>query len=276
MNQTLSNAAWQLKCSFILALIALTFSVFLPPVAAEEKPLEKNGWKFHVAPYMWFLSMEGDVTVNGQKSDVDASFSDIWDELNIAGMVNFEARKDKWGFFGDAIAAHLGNPTSVNGIKIDPTVKLAMLTAGGFYRLGTWALSDAAGKDGPAVSFDGMLGARYTYLDTRLDIKGFGSVSGDESWLDPLIGARAIFDLSERWELSLQGNVGGFGVGSDFTWGAYGDIGYRFSLFSKKNNARFVAGYRVLYQDYSSGSGDNEFKWDVTLYGPVTGLVIEF
>ena len=276
MNQTLSNAAWQLKFSFILALIVLTFSVFIPPVAAEEKPLEKNGWKFHVAPYMWFLSLEGDVTVNGQKSDVDASFSDIWDELNIAGMVNFEARKDKWGFFGDAIAAHLGTKKTVNGIDIDPTVKLVMLTAGGFYRLGTWTLSDAAGKDRPAVSFDGLLGARYTYLDARLDIKGFGDVSGNESWLDPLIGARAILDLSERWELSLQGNVGGFGVGSDFTWGAYGDIGYRFSLFSKKNNARFVAGYRVLYQDYSSGSGDNEFKWDVTMYGPVTGLVIEF
>jgi len=276
MNQTLSNAAWQLKCSFILALIALTFSVFLPPVAAEEKPLEKNGWKFHVAPYMWFLSMEGDVTVNGQKSDVDTSFSDIWDELNIAGMVNFEARKDKWGFFGDTIAAHLGKKTTVNGIDIDPTVILAMLTAGGFYQLGKWIPSDGAGKDRPAVSFYGLLGARYTYLYTRLDIKGSDNVSADEGWLDPLIGARAIFDLSERWELGLQGNVGGFGVGSDFTWDAWGDIGYRFSLFSKKNNARFVAGYRVLYQDYSSGSGDDEFKWDITMYGPVTGLVIEF
>jgi hypothetical protein len=32
----------------------------------------------------------------------------------------------------------------------------------------------------------------------------------------------------------------------------------------------------VLYQDYSSGSGDDKFEWDVTLYGPVIGLVIQF
>jgi hypothetical protein len=156
MYQTLFNAAWQLKCSFILVIIILIFSVSAPSVAAEENLQEENGWEFHVAPYMWFLSMEGDVTVNGQKSDVDTSFSDIWDELNIAGMVNFEARKDKWGFFGDAIAAHLGNKTTVNGIDIDPTVILAMLTAGGFYQIGTWKLSDAAGKDRPAVSFYGL------------------------------------------------------------------------------------------------------------------------
>ena len=276
MTQTPSNAGRQLKCSFILSLIILIFAGSAPYAAAEEKPLEKSGWQFHVAPYMWFLSMEGDVTVNGQKSSVDTSFSEIWDELNIAGMVNFEASNEKWGFFGDVIAANLGNQASVNGIKIDPRVNLLMLTAGGFYRLGTWMPSDDGGKDRPAVSLDGLLGARYTYLSTRLDIKDFRNVSADEGWLDPLIGARAILDLSERWELALQGTVGGFGVGSDFTWGAYGDIGYRFSLFSMENNGRFVVGYRALHQNYSNGSGDNKFKWNVTMYGPVLGLVIEF
>jgi hypothetical protein len=40
--------------------------------------------------------MDGNVTAKGQKSDVDTDFSDIWDELNIAGMVTFDARKDNW------------------------------------------------------------------------------------------------------------------------------------------------------------------------------------
>jgi hypothetical protein len=276
MNQTLSNAAWQLKCSFILAIIALTFSVFLPPVAAEENLQEKNGWKFHVAPYLWAISMEGDVTVDGQKSDLDLSFSDIWKELNIAGMVNFEGHKGKWGFFGDVIYSHLGKDTKVHGIKIEPSIQMLMLVAGGSYQLGKWRLSGDVGKDRPTVTFYGLLGGRYTHLYVDLDIKGFQNVSENEGWLDPLIGARTVFDLSERWELGLEGKIGGFGVGSDFTWDAYGDIGYRFSLFSKENNARVVAGYRVLYQDYSSGSGDNKFEWDVTLYGPVIGLVIQF
>jgi hypothetical protein len=121
-----------------------------------------------------------------------------------------------------------------------------------------------------------MFGVCYTYLDIDLDIKGIGDSSGDQDWFDPLIGVRAFFDLSERWTLALNGNVGGFGIGSDFTWGAMGTIGYRFPLFSATNNARAVVGYRAIYQDYSEGSGSNRFEWDVTLHGPILGLVIGF
>jgi hypothetical protein len=66
--------------------------------------------------------MDGNVTAKGQKSDVDTDFSDIWDELNIAGMVTFDARKDNWGFLGDVIYADLGKSKSVGSIDIDPTV----------------------------------------------------------------------------------------------------------------------------------------------------------
>ena len=113
----------------------------------RRKTAENNGWEFRVAPYMWFLSLEGDVTVRGQESDLDLNFSDIWDELNIAGMLTFDARKGNWGIFGDMIGANLGKSKKVGGIRIDPTIKLALLTAGGSYRLGTWKLSDAAGQD---------------------------------------------------------------------------------------------------------------------------------
>ena len=37
-----------------------------------------------------------------------------------------------------------------------------------------------------------------------------------------------------------------------------------------------LAGYRALAQDYSTGSGVNSFRWDVTLHGPVLGFTIRF
>ena len=67
----------------ILVIIALILGPLTPAMAAEEKADEESGWEFQVAPYMWFLSMDGSVTVKGQKSNEDISFSDIWDELNI-------------------------------------------------------------------------------------------------------------------------------------------------------------------------------------------------
>jgi len=272
------NFQKQGRSLLIKAIAVLMIAACATSVLAEEKPAANSGWKFRVAPYMWFLSLEGDATVKGQESDLDLGFSDIWDELNIAGMLTFDARKGKWGIFGDMTAANLGKKKTVGGIRIDPTIKMALLTAGGSYQLGKWKLSDTAVTDVPAVTVDGMFGIRYTYLDVELDFKNvpLSDASGDKDWFDPLIGARAFFDLSEHWTLALKGNVGGFGVGSDFTWGAMGTIGYRFRLFSEKNNARAAAGYRAIYQDYTDGSGDDKFKWDVTFHGPILGLVIEF
>jgi hypothetical protein len=42
---------------------------------------------------MWAISMNGNATVKGLEADVDVSFSDIWDELNFAFMLEYEARK---------------------------------------------------------------------------------------------------------------------------------------------------------------------------------------
>lgn len=206
---------------------------------------------------------------------MDLDFDDIWDELNIAAMVAFNARKGRWGFYGDLIYSNLGKETHAEGIRIDPDMNVLWLTAGGFYRLGTWDLWEVPGKKAPAVTVDTLFGARYTYLEIELDIEGFDDPEGDQDWIDPLVGLRTLWDLSERWTLALEGAVGGFGVGSDFAWHAHGLIGYGFGLFGQ-DNATVFGGYRALSQDYDDGHGNNKFEWDVTLHGPIAGLRIEF
>jgi len=258
-------------------LAALTSSV-----SAEEKPAE-NAWEFSVTPYLWAISLSGDVTVKGLEVDVDLSFRDIWDELNIGIMVEYEARKGKWGFWGNTVYSNLGdnNVSGPRGLTdIDPTIKTLWQGLGGFYRLGTWDLADVPGKKTPSVTVDTYFGIRYTHLDIKIDFDGIlrgrlNRVSKNKDWVEPLIGARSIWVLSDRWIATLAGDIGGFGAGSDFAWSAGGLIGYRFDLFGN-DNARVLVGYRALSQDYTDGSGDNKFKWDVTLYGPILGLLIPF
>ena len=268
---------------FVLSvLVAFVLAVLASPVAAEEKPAE-SAWQFQVAPYLWAISMDGKVTVKGLEADVDLSFSDIWDELNFALMLAYEARKGNWGLWGNTIYANLGddNISGPRGLTdIDPTVKVFWQGLGGYYRLGTWDLADAPAKKTPSVTVDTYFGARYTYLDLKLDFKGrfrdrVNDVSENKSWVEPLLGARTIWDLSERWTVTAMGDIGGVAFGSDFAWNAFGLIGYRFNLFGEKN-ARVLAGYRALSQDYTDGSGRNKFKWDVTLHGPILGLDIGF
>jgi len=266
----------QVRIWLIPVIVAFILGSLAPAVAAEEKPDTQSGWEFQAAPYLWAISMNGDATVKGQKADVDVSFSDIWDELNFAFMLEYEARKGRWGLWGNTIYANLGkSDAEVSGIKIEPTVNALWQGAGGFYRLGTWDLADAPGKKTPSVTVDTYFGARYTYLDLSLDIKGAANVDGDKHWVEPLVGVRTRWDLSERWTINLTGDIGGLAFGSDFAWDALGLIGYRFNLFGE-NNASAFAGYRALSQDYTDRNGDDKFEWDVTLCGPVLGLIVTF
>jgi hypothetical protein len=275
-NQNPYRALWQGRILFTLVIAAFIFSPFAPVVAAEEKPDAQSDWEFQAAPYFWALSMDGDVTVKGRKADVDVSFSDIWDELNIALMLEYEARKGNWGLWGNTIYADLGgSDTHAGPLTIEPTATVLWQGAGGSYRMGTWDLADSSGKHTPSVTVDTYFGIRYTYLDVDLDIKGLDDIDKSEDWLEPLVGVRTLWNLSERWSVNLAGDIGGVAFGSDFAWSAFGLIGYRFSLFGE-DNANAIAGYRALSQDYSDGHGSDKFEWDITLHGPVLGLVITF
>ncbi|MBW2429168.1 MAG: hypothetical protein JRF56_09430 [Deltaproteobacteria bacterium] len=282
MNERAFALLLQNKVLRIPVIVALMLAVLAPPVAAEEKPAE-SAWEFHVAPYLWAISMDGNVTVKGLEADADLSFSDIWDQLNFALMLAYEARKGRWGLWGNTIYAHLGgdNVSGPQGLtNIDPTVNVFWQGLGGYYRLGTWDLADAPAEKTPSVTVDTYFGARYTYLDLKLEFNGVfrdlvDDVSKSKSWVEPLLGARTIWDLSERWAVTLAGDIGGVAFGSDFAWNPFGLIGYRFNLFGDKN-ARVLAGYRALSQDYTDGSGRDKFKWDITMHGPILGLNIGF
>jgi hypothetical protein len=147
--------------------------------------------------------------------------------------------------------------------------------AGGFYRLGTRDLADTSGKHTPSVTVDTYFGGRYTNLDLSLDIKNGDNVDGDKHWVEPLVGVRTRCNLSEHWTINLTGDIGGVAFGSDFAWNALGPLGYRFGLFGE-DNASAYAGYRALSQDYTDGSGNDKFEWDVTLHGPIVGLAVSF
>ena len=253
----------------LVCLIGLAAS----PRAAAEDPVSKD-WQYKVTPYAWLLAIEGHTRVKGIKVDLDVSFSDILDEINYGVMVEAEARKGRLGFTANVLYANLGNTRSLGPIRIDPDINQLWASLVGYYRLGPWDLDSKAGTDGPHLIVDPYAGIRYTYLDVDVDFSPGPDLSSDQDWVDPIIGLRTIWQLSPRWSVVALGDIGGFGVGSDFQWQATGLAAYRFSLFGDED-AKFLAGYRALYQDYSTGSGASKFEWDATLHGPILALNIK-
>lgn len=225
------------------------------PVAQAEESKSNSDWTFSLAPmYLWAVSIDGDQTVKGHTVDLDVPFSEIFDDLNGALTFHFEGmHKQRWGFLTDLNYIVL----EMDDGSTDVDFTEIMYELAGFYRInrGTHAI-------------DGLAGLRYSSMEVELDLPSpVNNVDQRKDWVDPYLGLRWQWKFAENWGSRLRGDVGGFGVGSDQTYNLVGLVD-----FKPWKHVGLFGGYRVLYQDYSTGSGKNRFSYDATMHGPALGL----
>lgn len=239
----------------ICALIALSTT---PAWGQEEKR-----WDFELAPlYLWAVNINGDLGVRGRTASADVEFSDIWDNLEGVFTVRFNALyRQKYGIIFDYNYLDLGTEKQEEPVDIDVGFKSQIVNLGGTYRL----LNERH-------ILDGVVGIRYTIADADVRFNNLGQkIENDEDWVDPIIGARYGFNMTEKWHLRLYGDIGGFGVSSDFTWQGLGLLD-----FQPWKHLAVVAGYRAIGTDYTSGSGTDKFTYDVIVHGPLIGIDIRW
>lgn len=260
----------------VMTLLLLLFNV---TARAQEPSDRAEGWTFVASPYVWFLSIGGNVTVRGRSAPADASFSELFDKLNFGFMGQLEARYGPFGVFVNPVYAHLSSDNTVGRTKVDTTVDTFLLDFGAYYRVGQWTLGDAPAGETPRVALEPYIGGRIFSVDTEISFTGPRDVdrkaNKGQSWADPILGVRSIWELDNRWSVVIQADVGGFGASSDITWQTIGLAGYRFGLFHERDTYAF-AGYRALHDNYTDGSFAGKSGWNVTLQGPVLGLAIAF
>lgn len=250
------------KTSAAFGALAIVLTAGSGAAGAQEP--SGDGWRLTVAPYFWAAGLDGDVGVRGVEGKLDQSFGDIWDDLVFGGMVLVDARRDRFGLSANGFYVRTDSGDGNLSLQSDS----ASLQLNAYYRVAEFGRAG-----GPTLGIEPYAGGRLTYVRNELEVSvgPFDrQLDGSETWVDPVVGSRAILDLNEHWSLRLAGDIGGFGVGSDFTWAAQGIIGYRISLGGF--DTMLGAGYQALSWDYD----DNGFKWDVTQSGPVFGAAIRF
>jgi len=253
--------------------VAATLAAVTP--AAGQQPeatagLPGDRWTVTLAPYLWLVAMDGNATVAGVKSDVDVPFKDTLKDLSFGAMMAVDIEKGRFGIGVNGLFARVSPDSDAGGIKIDATSDSGQLAIAPFYRLVEWQYGVSSPGRPLRLVVAPEAGFRVTYLRTELEIRGGPTVDQSETWVDPLIGSRIWLDLTDRFAITGEANIGGFGVGSDFTWNAQAYLGYEFSLFGRPTT--LLIGYRALYQDYHH----NNFEWDVTMHGPVIGTAVRF
>ncbi len=248
--------------------IACTQSFAQDSLAAKQPATTKKNWNFLAEVYLMFPNMNGKSGLGTlPEVDVDASPGDIFDKLQIAAMLYFEAAKDRWAFSSDLIYMSLKQD-----IKTGPVIQSGEANAKQF----AWEL---AGMRRLLPILEAGIGLRLNSMKMGIDLVhnnvGGGTTnrsrSTTETWVDPFIVARIKSDPAKKFIYQLRGDIGGFGVGSDFAWQIQAYAGYRFSkLF------QITAGYRVLGMDYDKGSGEDRFLYDMDIFGAIVRFGFNF
>jgi hypothetical protein len=246
----------------IFKVVILSGMVMFTPVvlnAQDTLPKEKN-WEFNLAPfYLWAISVDGDLTVSGNTQQVTADFNDIASNLEGIFTIHLEGmHKSGFGFLTNVDYLNLSGQQTTPGplpLTLDVDLALVMAELAGIYRL----------KLG-GNALDLIYGGRYYGLDTEVDIVGVPpKIDKDKDWVDAMIGARYIWNISDKWDFMARGDIG-FG-GSEQAWNLAGRFNYH-----PWKHVSLLFGYRYMDVDYEDGSGADLFKYDVSIYGPLLGV----
>jgi hypothetical protein len=243
----------RLRANISLLIIAIVL-VGITPTVAQSGAAEAE---YELAIYLWGASLDGESGIGPLTVEVDAGFSDILDNLEIAGMAAFRFKRGRWAWMVDAQVIDLANDESP-GLEVEADQRVFEVDL-------AYEMAD---------DLEILAGARYVDVESRLRLETLlGTVeskAGDD-WLDPLIGLRFSRPLTEKWSLTARGDVGGFGVGSNLTWNVVLHAGYEAT-----EGVSVAFGYRITDFDYEDGSGRERFLFDVQSKGLLSAVVFRF
>jgi len=250
---------------FICFSAALCFSV---NIVSAQASADGRRWHFLTDVYLMFPYMDGETGVSNLLTvPVDANPGDIFSKLKFAGMLYFEAQNNKWAITSDIVYMNLNQEVTPGTLLHSGTVSAEQFVwePAALFRLAPFLEVGAGGR----------LNNLQAGIEVRRNVLPAGTEevtgSGSKTWFDPIIAARVTADINEKWLFQFRGDVGGFGVGSDFTWQLQAYAGYRFSKVFQ-----LTAGYRILSVDYDKGVDSERFIYNVDTFGPVIRMGFNF
>lgn len=243
-------------CNYLRSRTALTLLaislVVTPALGQAEESSGDGGWQFALMPYLWGTDVSGK-TQSG--SQIDVSIDELVDNLEMAFMIAFEARKDKWSFLLDMIYLDLATSTTKGPLNINMDLEGLVTNVGAGYSV----------LNSNRSRLDVIAAFRNLDLDFKLTTN---TPAGDEqsgSNLDVILGVKGQYSFAEKWYIPYYLDIGG--GNSDFTWQALAGINFRAAKW-----VDIALVYRHLEWDFKS----SKVLDDVSFSGPALGAIFRF
>jgi hypothetical protein len=207
------------------------------------------------------------MTIGTETTSIEVDFGDLVRNLNGAFTVHFEAvHKSNWGFILEYNYGDVATSKSNDLLLVDLGFTSHISEFDGLYRF----------KREKSV-IDVIAGLRYTIMNYDIEavLEVFEDESkqkdGNEQWVDPIVGARWVHTISDKFSVLARGDIGGVIFGNDFTWHTNALVNYQ-----PFKNVSFFLGYRALGQNYETGQDEDLFKLETTFHGPLLGVNINW
>ena len=280
----------------------------------DRLPIQKEGWQFFLAPYLWIPGAHMSLSHQGQFSGT--TVADVpWYELvpllfskAIGGMGRVEIWNGRWGVFSDTNFVYIGDSTSgsaartleLNPRRLPVTIPVNLQLSGDLkvwtrllwqdvgvrYLVGTVPLQ--AGKTLPMASFELLGGLRYTYLNQDV------SLGLNATLTSPLSQAQISRGGSffNAVQVSIFEPLLGMRLGFWFTpklnlllkadCGGFGFVAYNnvdsvlegLMGYQVHKNIRIYGGYRARY--FSGSNTSKDIAVHGWFHGPMLGTVFSF
>lgn len=232
----------------------------------------ETDWRYSLGLYAFLpISTTGTSTVGGRSAPVDLDLGDVLDLLDFAAAGRFEAWKGDLGLVVDANYVSIGtdgNFPGPLGTSYSVNVRQKWLAIMAAYRVadGTY------GANNQRFTFDVQGGARWNSLRQVVTVGSFPTAGGDENWFEPVIGARGMWQLNDRWTTIASIDLGGFGAGGNkLQIGA--NVGFDFQPWDRTS---IIFGYRYYSMDYSTTLSSGVMAYDTVQHGPYIGVKFMF
>jgi hypothetical protein len=224
---------------------------------------QSSQFKYQVTPYFWMSGIDGSVGARDRTANVDASFGDIWDNLEVGAMGTFEGTWNRWVFLGDVLYMNLTHDRATPDLPVFSNAEVQSKT---FILDPEFGYQIARGE-GRELNL--LAGVRYWHLENELEFSNGANLgfAGTRTWVDPVVGLQFRSDLGRMFYVTAKGDIGGFSAAARLDWQAFGGLGIRFN-----DRVSGLVGYRHLAVDYSNDG----FLFDTKLRGIVLGLGMRF
>ncbi len=259
------NTKYLVKTSLLLLIIS-TFSIYGQSDEYYPKG-DPDAWNVELTPFVWLPSIRGEFSSEILLGESEISAADLISNLEMAFMITAEVSKGKFFIAPTYVYTKLGmeevlwsDNDGENDIVLKPEMKMTIfeLIAGARFRVNKF------------FNVDPFAGFRYSNYNIYGSIEGHDTNSFEEDvdFWDPVIGIQMSYYPHPRVPIIFKTDIGGFGVGSKFSWTASVNSGYTISP-----SIDLLAGFSAYGTDFEKENAlGNNIGLDMTMYGFDLGM----